>query len=183
MIIDDLDSLPEMFKDGVRGILLLHRNKDGETGNAQRKSIKKISRSIQEWHEIVYEFRNLQKSSYPRHRVYASVNPRNIQKAIHEFKIRQLSADYSNKQDLDWFYVDLENRFFSCLMNPNSRCSSNYLIDCDTPEEYQNAKEILPEEFFLYEYPTKNGMHIISRPFNPNEIKLEAKKDELMFIG
>lgn len=43
MIIDNLSDLPDMFKDGVRGIVLLHRNKDGQSGNAQRKALKKIS--------------------------------------------------------------------------------------------------------------------------------------------
>jgi len=183
MIIDNLDELPEMFKEGIRGILLLFRSKDGECGNAQRKAIKKISRNQQEWEEIIHEFRDLQKNSYPRHRIYSSVNSRNIEKAIHEFKSRQLSVDYGTEYERDWFYVDLQNRFFSCLMNPNCRMSSNFLVDCDSEDEYIAAKEKIPEEFLLYEYPTKNGRHIITRPFNPNEIQVPVKKDELMFIG
>jgi hypothetical protein len=181
MIIDDLELLPEMFKDGVRGVILLHRSKDGLTGNAQRKSVKRISRSIKHWEEIIDELRHLQLTTHPNHRIYSSVNGRSMDKSIREFKRRQLDCDYPLFRD--HFYADIKNSFFSCLMNPASRVSSNFLIDCDTPEEYVKAKTTLPAEYVLYEYPTKNGMHIISRPFNPDEIKLEAKKDELMFIG
>lgn len=183
MIIDCLSDLPDIFKDGIRGVMLLHRNKDGETGNAQRKVIKRISRNKEEWHQIVHEFKELQQASYPAHRIYSSVNSRNMEKAIHQFKLRAVSVDYGNKEELTWFYVDIQNMFFSCLMNPGCRAQNNFIIDCDTQEEYQKAKELLPPEYFLYEYPTKNGRHIISRPFNPNEIKIEVKKDDLILIG
>lgn len=183
MLIDDLDSIPEMFKNGVRGIVLLYRSKDGEKGNAQRRAIKKISRNVDEWHNIVREFRELQLTSYHNHRIYASVNSRNMGKAIHEFKLRQVGVDYGNDYELHWFYTDIQNRFFSCLMNPNTRNSRYFLIDCDSEEEYEHALLKLPVELILFTYPTKNGWHIISKPFNPNEILLEPKKDEMMFVG
>jgi hypothetical protein len=183
MIIDNLDSLPDQFKEGVRGILLIRRNKDGESGNAQRKAIKKISRNKEEWKEIILNFKELQKNSYEGYRIYSSVNGRNMDKAIHEFKLRQISSDYGNKEELDWFYVDVENRFFSCLMNPSCRTESNFLVDCDTPQEYQKAIDRIEPQLILLDYETKNGRHLITKPFNPNEIKVEAKKDELIFIG
>ncbi len=112
MIIDDLSAVPELFCEGVRGIILLHRNKDGEKGNAQRKAIKKISRNKQEWIEIIQEFKNLQQHSYSGHRIYSSVNSRNMEKAIHEFKRRQIDFDYGTEEERHWFYMDLQNRFF-----------------------------------------------------------------------
>lgn len=184
MLINDLNQLPDMFKDGVRGLLLLLRNKDGETGNTQRKCIKKISRNKEEWTEIIHQFNGLRQSAYPRHRIYASVNPRNMDKAVHEFKSRALGVDYGSIQERDWFYVDLENRFFSCLMNPNCRTESNFLVDCDTISEYEHARTVIPNELVLFDYQTKNGRHIITRPCNPNLFpSIEFKKDELLFIG
>lgn len=183
MIIDNLDKVPSCFKDGVRGILLLHRNKDGENGNAQRKSVKKISKNEQEWKEIILRFKELQQHSYQGYRIYSSVNSRNMEKAIHEFKLRQLNVDYGSIEELHWFYKDIENRFFSCLMNPNCKHESNFLIDCDSKEEYEMAKERIPSNLIIFEYLTKNGMHIITKPFNPNEIKVEIKKDDLIYIG
>lgn len=183
MLIDDLDSVPEFLKDSYRGIMLLYRSKDGEVGNAQRKAIKKISRDPDEWKKIILEFRDLQHSSYPRHRIYASVNSRDMSKAIHEFKLRQLGHDYGNLYELHWFYTDVQNRFFSCLSNPNCRAQNHFLFDCDSVDDYKHVLKTIPEEAFLFNYPTKNGWHVITRPFNPNCYKLDPKKDEMMFIG
>lgn len=183
MLIDDLDGVPEMFKDGYRGIMLLHRSKDGEVGNAQRKAIKKVSRDPDEWKKIILEFRDLQHSSYPGHRIYASVNSRDMSKAIHEFKARQLAHDYGNLYELHWFYTDIQNRFFSCLMNPNCRSQNSFLIDCDSQDEYEHAMRTIPEEYLLFAYATKNGHHILTRPFNPHDYKIDPKKDEMIFIG
>lgn len=185
MLIEDLDAIPEIFTDGIRGIMLLRRNKDGEEGNAQRKAIKSISRDTQEWKTIIRELRNLQETSYQGYRIYSSVNSRDISKAIHEFKRRQLETDYGNAFEFWSFYCDIKNRFFSCLMNPNCRATSHFLIDCDTQEEYEHAElQLRGSGLVLMQYPTKNGYHIITLPFNPNDYgNMQIKKDELMFIG
>ena len=52
MLIDDLSVLPDCFKDGYRGIMLIHRNKDGGLGNSQRKSVKKISTGKDSWGKL-----------------------------------------------------------------------------------------------------------------------------------
>ena len=183
MLIDDLDTLPEMFKDGVRGIMILHRTKDGETGNAQRKAIKKISRDKEEWLKIISDFRYLQQNSYQGHRIYSSVNSRNMEKAIHEFKLRQLHHDYGNLHELNCFYTDIENRFFSCMMNPGCRETSYFLFDCDSIEEHIRMVVRIPSDLICADYGTYNGRHILTRPFNPTPANLEPKKDDLILIG
>lgn len=184
MLIDNLEKLPDSFKSGIRGLLLVLRNKDGNIGNAQRKAIVQISQDIDQWHATVEYFQKLREcSQYENHRIYASVNRRNIQKAIHEFKRRQLEFDYGNNIELDNFYIDVRNRFFSCLMNPNSRSESNFLIDCDTDDEYHNAIQKIPPFLILLDYKTKNGRHVITKPYNPHEINVLPKKDDLLYIG
>ncbi len=175
--------IPDSFKEGYRGILLICRNKDGQIGNAQRKSFKKITNGIKEWEEAVEKFRHLRDSSYPTHRIYSSVNSRNMNKAIHEFKRRQLEFDYGNNTELDEFYRDIENRFFSCLMNPTCRNESHFLIDCDTPEEHAHALAVLDPSLVVFDYPTKSGRHIITKPFNPTGIDIEIHKDDLLYIA
>jgi hypothetical protein len=184
-LIDDLESIPEMFTSGYRGILLIKRNKDGEEGNAQRKSLKRISKNTEEWRECIMELYNIQQTSHQEHRIYSSVNERDVTKAIHEFKRRQLEMDYGNLYELNSFYCDIKNRFFSCLMNPSCRAQNNFLIDCDTEQEYEYAKlQLRNTRHMLMEYKTKNGYHIITLPFNPTEFgNMQIKKDELMFIG
>ena len=184
-LIENLEDVPEMFTDGVRGILLIKRNKDGETGNAQRKAIKRISRCTEEWREMIYELGILQLSSHSEHRIYSSVNSRDMTKAIHEFKRRQLDMDFGNLHELLSFYCDIKNRFFSCLMNPNCRAQNNFLIDCDSEEEYEHAElQLRNKGLILLQYATKNGKHIVTNPFNPNNYgNMKIKKDEIMFIG
>ncbi len=183
MLIDDLTQLPHHFKEGYRGIMLLCRNKDGQVGNAQRKCFKKITKGVSQWNEAVEKFKHLRDTAYPTHRIYASVNSRNMPKAIHEFKRRQLEFDYGNNQELDEFYRDIENRFFSCLMNPSCRETSYFLIDCDTEQEYEKAIDRISPELIIFDYATKSGRHIITHPFNPNDVKVEVKKDDLIAIG
>jgi hypothetical protein len=185
MLIDSIETIPEIFTDGIRGLLLLRRNKDGEEGNAQRKAIKRISRDTHEWKAFVRELHELQQTSHEGYRIYSSVNSRDISKAIHEFKRRQLETDYGNAYEYHTFYCDIKNRFFSCLMNPNCRSQNNFLIDCNSQEEYEHAHlQLRNSGLVLMDYKTRNGYHIITLPFNPNDYgNMQIKKDELMFIG
>lgn len=183
-LIEDLDSIPAIFTKGVRGIMLLRRNKDGEEGNAQRKAIKRITKSTKEWKAAILELRDMQQSTHQGYRIYSSLNERNMSKAIHEFKRRQLEVDYVSHEFFGDFYCDITNRFFSCLMNPGARASNYFLIDCDTKEEYDHAKlQLKDSDLIIMEYPTKNGTHIITHPFNRDEyVQMQIKKDDLMFI-
>ena len=182
---DNLDSVPEELTAGYRGLLLIKRSKDGEKGNCQRKSIKRITENTEMWKSSVLELLELKKTVYPEHRIYSSANERNLTKAIQEFKRRQLHMDCGNVNDLKHFYCDIENRFFSCLMNPGSRSQNKFLIDCDTAEEYEIAKNQLDVSgLIILDYPTRNGRHIITKPFNPNEyLPMQIKKDDLIYIA
>ncbi len=179
MLIDDINSIPGMFTCGVRGILLLERNKDGDVGNAQ------VSTNSEEWKNIVLELMEMQKSTHKNYRIYSSVNSRDIDKAIHEFKRRQLEAEYGNLNENHMFYTDINYRFFSCLMNPKSRLTRYFLIECDSIEEYEFAKlQLQSTRRIVMEYETKNGKHLITHPFNPKDYGgMKIHKDDLMFIG
>lgn len=179
-----INKFPDEFKQGFRGILLIKRNKDGECGNAQRKAIKRICSNKEEWNNIIEWFDSLrQLDEFKSHRIYASLNARNMNKAIRLYKTRQLDNDYAAQNIHEWFYTDIQNTFFSCFMNPSCRETNNFLIDCDSEEEYRKAIERIPKDIILLDYATKNGRHIVTKPFNPDEIKVEVKKDELLFIG
>lgn len=184
MLIDDLDSVPHYLTQGTRGVMLLRRNKDGQEGNAQRHSIKRITQNTEEWKAAVLELREIQKN-LPSHRIYSSVNARNMIHAIREFRRRQLECEFGSDLELEAFYVDIKNRFFSCLMNPNARNVTMFLIDCDSDEEYKAALNQLDGKVaILFDYPTKNGRHLITEPFNPNKFDgLQIKKDDLVYIG
>lgn len=178
-----MKNIPVRFQMGYRGIMLLHRNKDGAIGNAQRKSFNKIVNGVDEWMRTVEEFKELKATQYPDHRIYASVNARDPRKAIREFKRRQLDHDYEAPEKCFEFYMDVKNRMFSCFMNPCSRAESNFLVDCDSYDEYIEAKNTIDPRLVIFDYPTKNGWHIITHPFDHTKLKINVKKDDLLYIG
>lgn len=184
-LIDRMQSLPQCYKDGIRGVLLLHRTKDGGAGNVQRRSFKRVSRNADEWNLLVTEMESLRQSSplWADHRIYASVNPRDINKAIHEFSHRKVDSDNGSDDNRNWWYIDIQNNFFSCLMQPGAKKDSLYLIDCDTEEQFVQNLKILPAEIIDYTYPTKNGHHIITRAYWPHTPVGEIHKDGLIYVG
>lgn len=174
--------VPDRFKTGYRCILLLHRNKDGCQGNAQRKCYKKISSCPAEWDEIVAEFTAIQEQAIIPYRIYASVNERDLKKAIHEFKVRQLAYDYGQTEGPQKFYTDLNERFFSCIASPGSRKESQFLFDCDDKDTYWKVIDEVPQDAIVYDYATKSGRHVITMPFNPKDLTVPYRNDDLLFV-
>ncbi len=174
MLPDNAIKLPVFFKKGHRALMLLHRPKDGEIGNAQRKAIKRISSNEAEWDSIIIDFYEKQMTTYPNHRIYASVNERDFKKAIIDFKMEQLKAELDLDDGLKRFYANIENRFFSSLSCPFSRGSKFWLIDCDNQNHIEEMLGKVSRENIVHEYPTKNGKHFICTPFNRDKIYLQA---------
>lgn len=179
------------FMDGDRLVMLTLRSKDGGTNNPDRAAKKKISHSKEDFIRIVNEFDSIRKTD---ERIYSSVNKRSINKAIREFKLRQLEADYYDVESRNNFYFDLHNRWVSCFMSPHCRSETIFLIDIDDIikkgtnwnisiiDNYIKEKGI--EE--ILRYNTKNGVHILTKPFNPsiwNSEFGEIKKDALLLIS
>lgn len=175
----DIDH-PASFKEGVRVLLLMLRAKDGGSAKTDRKAVKKIvTQSPQEFDEALQELRGRWKET---ERIYASINPRNIGKAIRLFKYRQLDADYFASKDHQSFYLDLNNRWYSCLMDGKSSDSSLFLfdVDNDVPKGVHPTITAKVSEWeVLDDYPTRNGRHVITTPFNPAVLERFNPKDGL----
>jgi len=179
----------EKFSDGIRMLMLRHRSKEGGSSN-DKKSVRKISRNKEEFFKILEEFRKIKNESQEPLRIYSCVNCRNIEKAIMNLKRKQLEADFYDKDSRDNFYFDIKNRWISSLMKPNARKETFFLIDVDNLIGSGNT-EILDEHLkdigaeVVAKYPTKNGIHIITKPFNPNLFNSEfgeIKKDALLLL-
>lgn len=153
------------FREGIRVLALSFRNKDGNFGN---KYIQRISYNFLEYWEKYEELLALGSQGDAPFRIYSSVEERCEQKAIREFKRRQLDADYdSNPLD---FYKNIRSRWTSCLMEPKSVKEKYWLFDCDTDEQTNYIRAILSttynRDFEPYWYATKAGKHCITQPFN-----------------
>lgn len=173
--------------DGLRVMFLIHRNKEGGSTN-NTKLEKLISRSSDEWYANLERLLPRLEESVAPLRVYASVNPRDPEKGIREFKRLQLEADYYDDASRYAFYDDIRNRYISALMRPASRAATSFLIDLDTEGEYEVAHMELDKAKVAIknEYRTKSGWHLITEPYNPAETPLTApkiNKDGLMLVA
>lgn len=187
--------LPANFKDGIRTIMLMHRKKDGgKYSKPDRFAPKYITKSIDEFNEKYEELIERGQDWGVKFRIYSSVNARNLEKGIKEYKRRQLEADFQGDENRDRFYMSTKTHFFAALMTPGSRAGKYFLLDIDdAPEDNQfalNAVMSLEEQEVSshHWYHTPNGIHIITDPFNPNEIKLptddtDIKKDGMMLLA
>lgn len=186
----DIFSEFKHFSTGYRTLFLIQRHKEGgETNNS--KLIKKITRNSDEWFNALSELIDEQMSSDLHLRVYASVNERDFNKAIRQFKYEQLDADYYDQIQKENFYLDVKNRFIGCLMQPAQRATSLFLFDIDKHPDYPDTTaevlKVIPNEFIVKLYPTKNGWHLITKPFNYTTLNLpkncEMKKDGLLLLS
>jgi len=186
------EEIIEYFKDfteGIRMIMLIHRGKEGGKNNqTDRFSKRKISTNKEEFGNILKEFLEEKRLSKLPLRIYSSVNKRDFEKGIREFKRQQLDADYYDKESRYKFYLDIKNRFLSSLMRPSSRKETKFLIDCDTATK-KSIGDIIDEAEkitnVILHYKTKDGYHLITEPFNPNEWNKELgeiKKDALLLL-
>jgi hypothetical protein len=183
-----INNIPDAYKDGIRLLMLTLRSKEGGKNNKpDRVAHKKLSNSIEEFNKIFNEFVEIAGKSTEPLRIYTSVNKRDINKGIRNFKKLQLEADYWDIESKNSFYLDIKNRWISCIMQPNTREETNFLIDIDgNIDEYMRTKLNLLQLGIdiIFEYPTKNGFHIITKPFNPSLLTTtdneHIKKDGLI---
>jgi hypothetical protein len=182
------------FTEGCRVLFLIQRASDGgHTNNSKLRTY--ITRNNDEWIEALAKLLQ-EKEQYLEIplRIYQTLNARNIEKGIRQYKMMQLEADYYDTESRHWFYLDARNRIVSALMRPNVAETSLFLIDVDTQGDeivanICNDLQYLPDGGSLYvdSYATKNGTHIITKPFNPSLLKLpencEMKKDAMMLLA
>ena len=106
------------------------------------------------------------------------------------FKREQLEADFYDETNRNNFYFDIRNRWISSLMQQNARVETLFLIDIDNIIGNKNISYIEKhlstiEAEIICKYETKNGIHLITKPFNPNLFNNEfgeIKKDALLLL-
>jgi hypothetical protein len=181
----------EQFLDGPRMLMLTHRTKEGGISNNPDKVSKRvITRNTEEFIKEFNALEIIKNNSLDPLRIYSSLNKRDTNKAIREFKFRMLEADYYDEESKQSFYFDVKNRWLSCLMDPKSRTETKFLIDIDDNSLVDKVCQFLTGARIniIYQYPTKNGTHVITEPFNPNIIKniypeIGISKDGLILLS
>jgi hypothetical protein len=180
---------PDEFKEGYRILMRCRRNKDGEGSSGGDRGSKKVITNGRE--EFEQAFESLSSEMLEGERIYSTVDARQMERGIRNFKQRQLEADYYDDGSRHSFYTDSHNRLVSCLQSPNARDSSYFLFDCDSQEDGLEALGAIDKlglaKCIRHTYPTKSGRHIITDPFNPNllpeHIRPWIQKNAMMLLA
>ncbi|KXA96551.1 hypothetical protein AKJ38_03075 [candidate division MSBL1 archaeon SCGC-AAA259I14] len=122
-------------------------------------------------------------------RLYLSVNARNTTKAYFNFRSRmnERIRERLNGADSRGEFKGVDRRWLSELSKPSSKDETRFLIDVDEDDQLSvdEVRDVLVDETtILAECRTPNGWHIVTSPFNYNDlpVKLEIKTDALLFL-
>lgn len=177
------------FVGGFRVLFLIWRNKEGGEAN-NTKVTKIIVNGEKEYVEALYLLLLEKEGSSLPLRIYASVNERDFGKAIRQLKFEMLEADYYAQEHKEGFYTDIHNRFVGCLMSPNSAKDKKFILDIDSNDEMNIALSEIAHaglnDNIIKQYKTKNGWHIVMRPFKPDllaTLSTKLNKDGLILLS
>lgn len=184
-ILDDFSVLSH----GTRVLLLLKRAKEGgHNKEYKRRRAWEVVHDKEQLRRALVKLLILQKTLGTDERIYMSVSPRDIRKAEMDFKETMLRSDFGNDENKRFFYEHFEEKWVSSLMSSNPpKGEMLFILDIDTSDNgkalswcAENNVEIVKS------YRTKNGWHIIVKPFNqslfPKKIG-EVKKDGLLLLS
>lgn len=184
------------FTDGIRVLFLIYRTKekqieimrgdDTNIGKHHQHLRMTVVNGKEELRDAIVSYLDELVRSPLTLRLQLAVNPRDIVKAVREFKRTQLEADYYDETSHAKFYLCIKDRFISALMKPSSRASTRFVIDCDSEEETVAALKFLGANNIdiVKQYRTKSGgTHIVTPPFNKMLAAGQIKIDNIHTDG
>ena len=178
--------MSDWYKEGVRILMLIHRQKDGGKGSTDRNSVRRISRDPKEFDKLFLELQEGKNKSDLPLRIYSSVNERNLQKAVKMYKIQQVEIEFQSLEMQANFYIQNKNQFYSCLAKPECAMNKKFLIDFDdqVPINISNMEYTLSKHTEILNIRrTPNGVHFITNPFNPSLVpEAEIKNDAMLLL-
>ena len=173
------------FTHGFRCVQLILRSADGG-GTNNRKELKYETQNTEEFIEALEDCLAFKYIMGLNYRIYSSVNERDFRKAERTFKQNMLDNDYADDTVHKKFYTDLRNGFISALMKPSNSKTSYFLIDIDQNDLSPYIEWFEERDLVITYYKTKNGWHIITKPFNPAEFTqtetAHIQKDSLLLL-
>lgn len=189
MIEEIADSIMEKFKgftDEYRVMMLIDRGIQNSNKGSKRWINKLISSNEGEFKKNLLKLLDLQiHLNNPDIRLYSCVNQRNFFKSINYFQHKQL--DLKTQDELDSFYLRINDQFCSALMQPNNKDERLFLLDLDTKDTAQLDSTLRSyQKDILLKYESIKGWHYIVLPFNPTFLEnvnhCAIKKDALLLL-
>ena len=184
-------SLPDCLTSGFRTLFLLERAKDGGANKEEKRVFNfAVSTKTEELEAKLKEFLWLKLFHNQKDlRIYLSVNERNEHRAVRNMLEAITDAMYADQINRDLVAKKIVKGSRSYIMAPNARKTSFFLFDVDNIEGRDVMGETLQEMGDLsieeiYRKSTRNGWHVVTKPFNPQIWKgvAEIKKDGLILL-
>lgn len=172
--------------DHVYIMMALPRKKDGFPVNTKpdsKHAIRRMFRNLEEYEECFDQL-----SDFEGYRIYVTFNRRSLRKAFlqlqNEINEKLLLGGYDDTSDYLFF---LRSRYRSILMKPKSKAKTDFfLYDIDNIDtRFASFEEEVKEHTeIVLEMPSKNGVHLLVKPFNFNLVDhvkydIELKHDAL----
>jgi len=180
----------EDFLDGTRVLLLLQRAKEsGHNKEHKRRRARFVTHGDPEQiKRSLFELLLMQAISTVDYRVYLSAAPRDLVKAEMHFKKTMLDVDFTGNENKRFFYEHIEDKWISALMSSNPIQGRNvFVLDIDQENNSDALKRVAEHNIEVLKlYKTKNGWHIVVKPFNRTlwDEKLgEVKNDGLLLLS
>lgn len=175
---------PDSFKTGYRILMRTVRSKDGGIHNKPDRHAHVVISNGKD--DFENKFADLLKDCTDVERIYSSVDERDFQTGIRIFKQRQLDADYFDLDSRYSFYIDIKNRFVSSLHNPTARVGTLFMVDVDDEKNELAGimNQIKRQKIeIVHQYATKNGLHLILKPFNPKLVSFTVLKNHMLLLA
>jgi len=177
------------FTDGCRMLILLERTKDGGHNKEEKRTLQTRFSFDKDSFKIAVSEMLLMRAIYPESRLYCSVNKRNVNKIIRHMETELLECHYADEERRIFTYRKLIKSARHFVMQQSCADESLFIIDADDEEGKDIYGEVLKEcsdldVEILKSYRTKNGWHVVTKPFNPAlwKHKSEIKKDALILL-
>lgn len=167
---------PSEYYSGVRLIVRCTRLKDGVASRSNIRPDKNYASYDED--SFMECLTRLEEDLRPHERIYFSTDERDTVSAQRIFMLEQTNVIMSNSQEnKDNFFKSVGTKWKSAL--GKSPKTKKFLFDLDK-ELSGSWREIIGDIRAVsqnaYMYNTKNGIHVITAPFNPNLLILSETK-------
>lgn len=193
--VETLEDFCEFGDRRVYVLMAIARKKENEDITSGSEIVfREVVKDKEDIGRKVEKLRNASKNygGAEKFRLYISANARDTLKGYFRFKGTMDSwiEDRVNGQDdTDRKMKRIDSHWKSELQKPHCRDETLFIYDLDV--ENTERLEVLKEELskhteIVLERETPNGFHVVVKPFNHNEIKLdfevERKNDGMIFL-
>lgn len=193
-IVNDLIEYCEFGEERVYVLLGIARKKENEEYNSTSEPvIRKIVDDKDEIERKIEELDHAASRFDSDFRLYISSNARNVIDTF--FQLRQkgdewLKMKMNGNKGVNKKFKRIDSEFKSILQKHECRNDTNFIFDIDdcTKDEADQLEEKLEEHTeILLKQETPNGYHIVTQPFNFNQletdVEYELKKDGMIFLS